>query len=299
MLAEDTPHFAELGPGRVGRRGPTTASQLPSIVGPTLVAAAYAVSDLYASVPPLSWQRRGVRSDGSEFTVETLGRYHLHDVVHHLHDVRDGGRGGDGPGVRRLRGGLPRRHGRPARRRAPRRSVASPAVLPPGARVLEIGSGPGRDARGARGGRAARSGVPTSRPRFVELLRADGVRRRRARPAHRRPGRPGRARHAVRRGVGQRLPAARRAATTCRPCSAGSPTATATGGLLYASLKEGDGEGWSVARPRRRRRGYFTYWREEPLRDGARGGGLVGGARRARRRARAASRGSRSWRRDR
>jgi hypothetical protein len=28
-----------------------------------------------------------VRSNGSEFTVESLGRYHLHDVVHHLHDV--------------------------------------------------------------------------------------------------------------------------------------------------------------------------------------------------------------------
>jgi hypothetical protein len=28
-----------------------------------------------------------VRSNGDEFTVESLGRYHLHDVVHHLHDV--------------------------------------------------------------------------------------------------------------------------------------------------------------------------------------------------------------------
>jgi hypothetical protein len=41
--------------------------------------------------------------------------------------------------------------------------------------------------------------------------------------------------------------------------------ATRPGGLLYASLKEGDGESWSVhgnvAAPR-----FFTYWREEPLR---------------------------------
>ena len=29
-----------------------------------------------------------MRSNGTVFTVETLGRYHLHDVVHHLWDVR-------------------------------------------------------------------------------------------------------------------------------------------------------------------------------------------------------------------
>ena len=31
--------------------------------------------------------RPGRRSNGSVFTVETLGRYFLHDVLHHLHDV--------------------------------------------------------------------------------------------------------------------------------------------------------------------------------------------------------------------
>ena len=40
--------------------------------------------------------------------------------------------------------------------------------------------------------------------------------------------------------------------------------ATRPGGLLYASLKEGEGESWSVhgnvSAPR-----FFTYWREEPL----------------------------------
>jgi len=29
-----------------------------------------------------------VRSNGDVFTVETLGRYHLHDVLHHSWDVR-------------------------------------------------------------------------------------------------------------------------------------------------------------------------------------------------------------------
>ena len=33
------------------------------------------------------WDRAGTRSNGSQFTVLTLGQYFLHDVVHHLHDV--------------------------------------------------------------------------------------------------------------------------------------------------------------------------------------------------------------------
>jgi hypothetical protein len=39
--------------------------------------------------PALEYACR-TRSNGDEFTVETLGRYHLHDVVHHLHDVGAG-----------------------------------------------------------------------------------------------------------------------------------------------------------------------------------------------------------------
>ena len=36
------------------------------------------------------WQRSGRRSDGAEFTIDSLARYLLHDVVHHLHDVGRG-----------------------------------------------------------------------------------------------------------------------------------------------------------------------------------------------------------------
>ena len=42
---------------------------------------------VYASVAGDQWQRTGRRSNGSAFTVESIGRYHLHDVVHHLWDV--------------------------------------------------------------------------------------------------------------------------------------------------------------------------------------------------------------------
>ena len=34
------------------------------------------------------WQRRGRRSDGASFTVDTFARYFLHDLVHHRYDVR-------------------------------------------------------------------------------------------------------------------------------------------------------------------------------------------------------------------
>lgn len=41
-------------------------------------------------VTDAEWQRRGRRSDGSEFTIDSLARYLLHDVVHHLHDIGHG-----------------------------------------------------------------------------------------------------------------------------------------------------------------------------------------------------------------
>lgn len=61
--------------------------QDPAVVAADLVAAAEAVAAQYDAVTDDQWRRPGVRSDGSEFTVETLGRYHLHDVDHHVWDV--------------------------------------------------------------------------------------------------------------------------------------------------------------------------------------------------------------------
>ena len=63
-------------------------SQDPATVEIELIEAAGQAAGRYASVHGEQWHRRGRRSNGSVFTVETLGRYHLHDVVHHLYDVR-------------------------------------------------------------------------------------------------------------------------------------------------------------------------------------------------------------------
>lgn len=64
-------------------------SQDPQVVADELRDAASAVADTYASVPADAWPRRGLRSNGSEFTITSISRYHLHDIVHHAWDVRD------------------------------------------------------------------------------------------------------------------------------------------------------------------------------------------------------------------
>ncbi|MEH3133318.1 MAG: maleylpyruvate isomerase N-terminal domain-containing protein [Mycolicibacterium neoaurum] len=65
-------------------------AQDPSVVAAELRAAADAVADRYDSVPADGWDRRGLRSNGSEFTVATIAVYHLHDIVHHAWDVSTG-----------------------------------------------------------------------------------------------------------------------------------------------------------------------------------------------------------------
>ncbi len=61
--------------------------QDPAVVSAELAAAAATVAADYDAVPDGAWERPGRRSNGSTFTVRTLGVYLLHDVRHHLHDV--------------------------------------------------------------------------------------------------------------------------------------------------------------------------------------------------------------------
>jgi hypothetical protein len=64
------------------------AAQDPATVSVELVAAGQALADRFRRVSGVDWQRRGRRSDGASFTVDTFSRYLLHDVVHHLWDVQ-------------------------------------------------------------------------------------------------------------------------------------------------------------------------------------------------------------------
>jgi hypothetical protein len=59
----------------------------PAAVADELDAAATVAAGVFQAAGADDWQRTGRRSNGSVFTLETLGRYYLHDVEHHLHDV--------------------------------------------------------------------------------------------------------------------------------------------------------------------------------------------------------------------
>ncbi len=236
--------------------------QVPAIVGPTLVASAYAVGDVYASVPDDDWGRKGVRSDGSVFNIASLGRYHLHDIEHHLHDVAP----------------LAERVTIDSYDAFAEEYAAGTSAMPDEvtdnvnhfvdlvgteARVLEIGSGPGRDALALEqiGLSVRRTDISRG---FVQYLRIAGHVADQLDPLRDdltdtlRGGAPYDAvwanaslLHVAR----DRLPVVLgRLAAVTRP-----------GGTLHLTLKEGDGQRWSVhghvGAPR-----YFTYWREDALR---------------------------------
>lgn len=42
----------------------------------------------WSGISGMDWQRVGYRSNGSEFTLATLGKYYLHDLRHHEYDVQ-------------------------------------------------------------------------------------------------------------------------------------------------------------------------------------------------------------------
>ena len=66
------------------------SEQDPTQVASELGLAAAALAERFDSVEGDDWERTGTRSDGARFTIETFGRYLLHDPVHHLHDVERG-----------------------------------------------------------------------------------------------------------------------------------------------------------------------------------------------------------------
>jgi hypothetical protein len=89
LLREDDPTF---GDRDLNQLAIDTRYHLedPGRVGYQLAVEAGKVADMLDRVSGTGWQRAGTRSDGATFTVESLARYLLHDVAHHLWDVEQG-----------------------------------------------------------------------------------------------------------------------------------------------------------------------------------------------------------------
>jgi hypothetical protein len=63
--------------------------QDPAVVAQEVTDAALALAATFNSVSEAGWQRTGRRSDGASFTVSSISRYLVHDLVHHAWDVRE------------------------------------------------------------------------------------------------------------------------------------------------------------------------------------------------------------------
>ena len=86
MLAEEGPHYDSWDQDvtavedRYGEQDPGTVAREVTEAGAELGA-------LFAGVSGERWERTGFRSDGAAFTVDSIGRYYLHDIEHHIWDV--------------------------------------------------------------------------------------------------------------------------------------------------------------------------------------------------------------------
>lgn len=261
MLDEDAPIFANWDQDQTAVDA-DYGSQEPAEVGREVVTAAEEVASLYAAVREDQWDRSGTRSNGDGFSVDTLARYHLHDLVHHAHDVShitkrvtvasydafaEAYRDGNATISEQVRASLDR----------------FVAALPAGARVLEVGSGPGRDARALE-----EAGLSVRRtdiaPAFVGLLRADGFEAEVVDPLTDDLADPTRDEPYDGVWAAASLLHVRREDFPLVVRRLGK--ATRADGVLHLALKEGDGARFSthgnIAAPR-----HFTFWREQPLRE--------------------------------
>jgi hypothetical protein len=86
MLSEDDPLFQNWDQDETALEQHYELQQ-PTLVSGELLDAASTYADRFDAVHDDQWQRPGTRSNGSHFTVESIGVYGLHDVAHHLWDV--------------------------------------------------------------------------------------------------------------------------------------------------------------------------------------------------------------------
>jgi len=86
VRSQDNPVFANWDQDATAIAKRYWASDPAEVAGAIETAAADNAAE-WASVTDSEWGRPGTRSNGSAFTLATLGQYFLHDLRHHLHDV--------------------------------------------------------------------------------------------------------------------------------------------------------------------------------------------------------------------
>jgi hypothetical protein len=86
MLAEDDPYYENWDQDNAAIEDDYEA-QDPVTVSAELSAAGEELGAIFASLQDDDWPRPGHRSDGASFTIDSIGRYYLHDIEHHLWDV--------------------------------------------------------------------------------------------------------------------------------------------------------------------------------------------------------------------
>ncbi len=86
MLSEDNPSFQNWDQEETAI-AERYDLQCPSTVSDAFVRAVSSLADQFQKVSGTEWLRPGIRSDGSAYTIATLGALALHDPIHHLWDV--------------------------------------------------------------------------------------------------------------------------------------------------------------------------------------------------------------------
>ena len=86
MLDEDDPRFPNWDQDASAIEA-RYEEQDPARVVAALAAAAEALAARLDAMTEDEWPRRGRRSDGASFTIDTIVRYMIHDPLHHVWDV--------------------------------------------------------------------------------------------------------------------------------------------------------------------------------------------------------------------
>lgn len=91
MLTKDEPTFPNWDQDLAAEQGNYNALEPMDVISQLREAAKNYANKLDA-IPASSYSRRGLRSNGSAFTVQTLNQYAWHDFVHHLWDLESDSR---------------------------------------------------------------------------------------------------------------------------------------------------------------------------------------------------------------